>query len=199
MKDFWNKRYQQDHYVYGTGPNQFFKDFIDEHKPGNILLPADGEGRNGVYAAEKGWNVDAFDFSESARAKALELAKDRNVTLNYTIANFDNADLKSDEYDVIALIYAHLPSQKRRDIHHKLIHSLKKDGFIVLEAFSKKQLSYNSGGPKSEEMLYDLEDIKEDFKDLAIISIRQETTELDEGPYHKGEGNVIRLIAQKIK
>jgi hypothetical protein len=70
----WNERYGADEYVYGKEPNGFLKEFIDNHPPGKILLPAEGEGRNAVYAASKGWEVTAFDFSEEGKKKALKLA-----------------------------------------------------------------------------------------------------------------------------
>ena len=63
MKDFWNERYGAPEYAYGTEPNVFFKQELDGLKPGRLLLPAEGEGRNGVYAAEKGWSVSAYDWS----------------------------------------------------------------------------------------------------------------------------------------
>lgn len=52
--EFWNERYSANETVYGDKPNKFFKQFIDTHKPGKILLPAEGEGRNALYAASKG-------------------------------------------------------------------------------------------------------------------------------------------------
>ena len=74
MQEFWNKRYAENEMVFGYKPNQFFKLFIDLHISGTLLLPAEGEGRNAVYAAEKGWQVDAFDFSATAKEKALKYA-----------------------------------------------------------------------------------------------------------------------------
>lgn len=58
--DFWNQRYDATEYIYGTMPNHFFKAQIDRLKPGNILLPAEGEGRNALYVAEQGFDVAAF-------------------------------------------------------------------------------------------------------------------------------------------
>lgn len=46
--------------AYGTEPNAFFKAQLDQLTPGRLLLPAEGEGRNAVYAAKKGWEVAAF-------------------------------------------------------------------------------------------------------------------------------------------
>jgi len=199
MKDFWNKRYKREDFVYGITPNAFFKQFIDTHKPGKILLPADGEGRNGVYAAYNGWEVDAFDYSEEAKKKAIRLADKYDVQLNYTVEDFESVTFSENHYDAVALVYAHMPSDTRRKIHRKLIKSLKKGGMLILEAFSKEQMNYSSGGPKNIDMLYNPEDLKKDFERLDITYLEQMTIHLDEGEHHQGEGNVIRLIAEKSK
>src|SRR6187402_1933393 len=93
MRQFWDLRYAENETVYGYKPNKHFKLFIDLHKPGTILLPAEGEGRNAVYAASKGWKVDAFDFSEVAREKALNFAQREKVAINYELKNI--ADFKA--------------------------------------------------------------------------------------------------------
>lgn len=65
---FWESRYEGQGYVYGTQPNRYFQ--LDAFKePGRLLLLAEGEGRNAVYAAEKGWQVTAVDFSAKARER----------------------------------------------------------------------------------------------------------------------------------
>ena len=85
MKEFWNQRYAENEWVYGQGPNNFFKKFIDSNKRGTLLLPADGEGRNSVYAASKGWEVNAFDYSEVAQKRALEFADSKKVKINFEL------------------------------------------------------------------------------------------------------------------
>ncbi|GAB2536933.1 hypothetical protein [Rufibacter soli] len=74
MQDFWNNRYHRHKSVYGAKPNEFFKAQLAGLKPGALLLAAEGEGRNAVYAAHQGWKVSAFDFSTTGKAKALQLA-----------------------------------------------------------------------------------------------------------------------------
>lgn len=53
QQEFWDQRYAENETVYGNAPNAFFKQFIDLRKPGSILLPAEGEGRNAIYTAKK--------------------------------------------------------------------------------------------------------------------------------------------------
>ena len=72
-KDKWDERYSKPEFAYGTAPNVYFKSKIDKLPPGKILLPADGEGRNSVYAAMLGWDASVFDISREGQRKALEL------------------------------------------------------------------------------------------------------------------------------
>ena len=67
----------------------------------------------------------------------------------------------------------------------------------MLEAFSKKQVNYPSGGPKTEEMLFSVDELKRDFSRLKILSINEKLITLDEGKYHQGKAMVVRLVAQK--
>ena len=77
MKEFWNNIYKKKEYAYGKEPNKYFKKEIDKINPGKILLAAEGEGRNAVYAASIGWEVYAYDFSEFAYQKAVSLSKEK--------------------------------------------------------------------------------------------------------------------------
>jgi hypothetical protein len=79
MKNFWNESYSTVGYVYGEEANVFLAERLSKLKPGKIILPCDGEGRNAAFAAAHGWEVKAFDSSEAARAKALQLAQKKGV------------------------------------------------------------------------------------------------------------------------
>lgn len=195
---FWNNRYRDPHYVYGVRPNDFFKEFIDTHAPGKLLLPAEGEGRNAVYASSKGWKVDAFDFSSEARTKARKLAEKNDVEINYFNAELDKVDLADQKYDLIALIYVHMESAIRRQVHRHLIRHLAPGGFLLLEAFSKQQREHNSGGPKDPDKLYDLPELKKDFESLQPELEQQLKIKLDEGAHHSGTADIVRIRARKV-
>lgn len=198
MHNQWDYRYSSPEYIYGKEPNFFFKEFIDRYPSGKILLPAEGEGRNAVYAAKKGWQVDAFDTSREGMAKALRLASQHGVTINYFIHDiYKKSDLK-DDYDAIALIFAHLHSSERRPVHRYLAGKLKKGGYLILNAFAREQLQLNTGGPKDIEMLYSLNEIKEDFNMLDILIAEHKRINLDEGRFHSGMSENILILAKKI-
>ena len=195
--DLWNERYSSYKTVYGHNPNEFFKENIVKFPAGKLLLPAEGEGRNGIFAAKLGWTVDAFDHSEVARSKALANAADNNVALHYITGDINEIILPAESYDAIALIYFHLDADTRKALHHQVIKSMKKGGHLILEAFSKDQLQNISGGPKDLHLLYDLEEIMDDFRGLNITLSRKERVRLNEGPFHQGKADVIRILASK--
>ena len=197
--EFWNERFSTDEYIYGKNPNKFFKEIIDELKPGRLLLLGEGEGRNSVYAALKGWEVDAVDFSQTAKEKALKLAKKNNVSINYTISNLADFILYKNCYDVIGLVFIHLKPDVRKVVHKRIVNSLNNNGRVILEVFEKDQLGKDSGGPQSKEMLYSKEELENDFRELKIHLLEEKTISLDEGDKHKGDASVIKFVGEKVK
>ena len=193
---FWENRYSENDTVYGTQPNEYLKEKIDSLPCGSILFPAEGEGRNAIYAALQGWDVSAYDFSPMAREKAMKNAEASGAHIQYDVAE-SNTYMPQKNFDAIALIYAHLPEKEAKALHQKAMSWLKPDGHIIIEGFSKDQLKYNSGGPKDLSMLYDVDELKITFEGFQVIEAKHIETSLDEGPYHQGKASVVRFFAQK--
>ncbi|MDA3953442.1 MAG: SAM-dependent methyltransferase [Bacteroidales bacterium] len=196
MKESWNSRYTTEEFIYGVKPNDFFKSFIENNPPGKILLPGDGEGRNAVYAAIHGWDVTAYDYSDSAKNKALSFAIENNVQINYLNSTVETFSSK-DKFDLISIIYLHLPPIIRHTFHAGLSKYLNPNGKILMECFSKLQFANKSGGPKNMDLLYSLKDIQNDFKNHNIELLEQKEINLNESSLHQGKASVIRLIASK--
>ncbi len=203
MKEMWNDRYGASSYAYGKEPNQFFEQTLTQHSlSGTILLPAEGEGRNAVYAAKFGLRVTAFDISEAGKIKAMALAAANNVTINYEVGDFLKMDFEPASFDSIALIYAHFPPSILSIYHQRLVELLKPNGLLFLEGFSTENLSYRAanpqiGGPDKIEMLFSVEGIKKEFPTLEIVQLAEVEVTLNEGLYHIGKGKVIRYIGRK--
>ena len=197
MKNFWNERYSSKEYVYGTEPNEFYKDSLLKLSPGKILFPAEGEGRNSSFAAENNWEVYAFDSSIVAKEKAQKLYNSKNVKVNYSISTLENYSGEENFFDCITLIFVHPQPEMRTQIHNNLIKFLKPGGVLIFEGFSKKQINNNSGGPKNIESLFSIEEIKNDFKSLDIVSIKEIEKNINEGMFHNGKASIINLLAKK--
>jgi cyclopropane fatty-acyl-phospholipid synthase-like methyltransferase len=202
MKDFWNDRYGGAEYAYGKEPNVFFKEQLDLLPSGKILLPAEGEGRNAVYAAEKGWQASAYDWSENACKKAMQLAEEKNVDIDYQICSLTGLNFEPESFDVIALIYVHFPNAIRSMNFERLTSYLKPGGSIILEGFSPNHLHYQAkqpsvGGPKSDDFLYSIEDMKLHFDGYRFKTLKQQVVTLEEGDCHVGQTEVARMHAVK--
>ncbi len=197
MNDFWNERYSAEEYAYGESPNEFLKQELPKVKPGKILFPAEGEGRNAVFAATLGWDVNAFDPSTEGKKKAELLAAKHGVQIQYTISDYKNASYPENYFDALVLTFAHMPGEMRETVHRKLSSFLKPGGTLILEGFTKDQINNNTGGPKNIDFLFSEEELKNDFSEFSELNLYETETSLDEGPFHQGTASVIRIIAKK--
>ncbi|WP_118974763.1 SAM-dependent methyltransferase [Taibaiella koreensis] len=198
----WDERYRQQDFAYGKAPNHFFASCLEQLAPGSILMPADGEGRNGVYAATRGWKVHSFDLSSEGQAKALQLAAEKGVSIAYQVS--DGTDLGWDEasFDAIGAIYAHVAPEQIPAFYRRLDRYLKPGGTFIFEAFGKAHLQWKAldprvGGPDDIEMLFSEDDMQTLFNRYEIIHCREEVVLLEEGLYHRGKGSVLRFAARK--
>lgn len=198
----WDDRYSNEAFAYGEEPNNYLKQELEKLNIGTILFPAEGEGRNAVFAAKLGWAVSAFDISIEGKNKAMQLAKANNVTIDYQVGELEALNYKPEQFDAIALIFAHFPADIKSLYHKALDKFLCKNGIIIFEAFSKKHLDYLSknekvGGPKDIESLFSIEELKSDFENYEIIELIEQEIELNEGQFHNGKGSVIRFVGRK--
>lgn len=198
----WDYRYSQSEFAYGEEPNNYLKEQLEKLDAGKILFPAEGEGRNAVFAAKLGWDVYAFDISSEGQKKAQQLADKNNVTIDYQVGELQNLNYTDEQFDAIALIYAHFPAIIKSQIHKSLDKYLRKDGIIIFEAFSKKHLDYlakneKMGGPKDIESLFSIDEIKADFVNYDVLELVETEIDLNEGLYHIGQGSVIRFVGRK--
>lgn len=198
MKQFWNNRYAENEFAYGKEPNQFLKENIHLLPKRKILFVAEGEGRNAVFAAKNGFEVSAFDYSELGQKKALLLASENEVEISYLVSDVLELPYNENSFDAIVLIYAHFPSEIRKEAHLKLISLLKPKGKILFEAFSKEQINYTSGGPKDRNLLFSEEEVKDELSGIRFDFLTTEIIKLNEGPNHQGEGSVIRFTGTKL-
>lgn len=196
--EFWDSRYAENGFAYGTQPNVYLSSHSDLFTKGSkVLVIGDGEGRNGVWLAKQGCQVTSVDASKVGVEKAQKLAAEKNVKLEAILADLNDWDWPTSEYDFVIIIYVHFPPEVRALLHNKVISSLKAGGQLIMESFTTEQLKYSSGGPPVLEMLYTAEMMRDDFKLLEIQHLEECIADLEEGKYHVGEGAVIRLLARK--
>lgn len=198
----WDERYRSEAFAYGEAPNEYLKTQLIQWQPGHILFPAEGEGRNAVFAASMGWSVAAFDISEEGKKKALQLAARQGLNIDYRVGELPSLPYLPGSFDAIALIYAHFPAAIKSAYHWHLATLLRPGGILIFEAFSKNHLDYvqrdeRVGGPKDIDQLFSLEELQQDFSGFDCTGLAETEVQLSEGLFHNGTGSVIRGVAVK--
>ncbi len=156
--EFWDERYRGEDFSFGTEPKAFLASQAHRLKPGmRVLVPGDGEGRNGVWLAQQGLAADTVDVSPIGVAKAQALAKARGVQINAQIADLLDWDWPAWRYDIVAALYIHFFDPHRPRMHRTMLDALKPGGIVIFEAFRAEQLEFQkthrSGGPRTGDML----------------------------------------------
>ena len=192
----WNERYGSDGFAYGTEPNSFLAENA-KLLTGPVLSLAEGEGRNAVFLASLGLEVLGVDGSEVGLAKAQKLADSKGIAIKTLVADLATYEPPANSYGSVVSISAHLPSDVRRRLYPLVEQCLKPGGIILFEAYSKSQLSRNTGGPKDPDMLMTAVDIQKEFPNCEALLCQEIEREVVEGEFHTGLASVVQFIGKK--
>jgi SAM-dependent methyltransferase len=195
--DFWNARYAGDGFVYGTKPNDFLVKTAAAILPGPVLCLAEGEGRNAVWLATRGYEVTAVDQSVVALAKAQRLAADRGVTIETVVADLASYRIASGAWAGIVSFWAHVPAELRRSVHTQVVQGLMPGGVFILEAYTPAQLGFATGGPRSVELLMSAVQLREELTGLEFQILRELERNVREGTKHTGRAAVVQVLARR--
>jgi len=200
MQAFWNAKFYTKDFIYGEAPNNFVKENIELLvNTKTVMCLGEGEGRNAIYLADKGMEVEALDISDIALKKLRRRAKESYLFIKtrHTLFEYWQPDM---HYDAVVCTYLHLPKHNQKMLFEKALMALNPNGYFIAELFSESQIHFSSGGPKNIALLYDLNDILDIVKTLPckIIKLAQEVIVLNEGDKHVGRASVIRIILQKL-
>lgn len=200
-REMWNDRFASagDRFVFGEAPSVFLTAHAGLVRPGSKTLSiADGEGRNSVWLAGQGCEVDAVEFAPVAVDKARGLAARRGVAVNFTVADLLDWDWPPAHYDLVVAVFIQFAPPAQRDILFTHIkRTLKPGGLLLLHGYTPKQLDYGTGGPSAVENLYTEEALAEAFADFEILRLAAYERHLEEGTGHSGMSALIDLVARK--
>jgi SAM-dependent methyltransferase len=194
--DFWNDRYAQDAYVYGTRPNAFVEAAAGQWLADaqEVLALGAGEGRNAAFLARQGHDVTALDYSAEGLRKTRRLAEQSDASVDTILA--DVRDWQPDRtWDAIVVTFLHLPPADRADLYALLRRCLRPGGVLIAEWFRPEQRTegYTSGGPPAVEMMVTAEELREHFGAEGIQRLEAAEPMLDEG-MHEGPGATVRFV-----
>jgi SAM-dependent methyltransferase len=164
----WDDRYRGRELVWGSGPNGFLVEEVGGLGPGTALDVACGEGRNAIWLAEQGWQVTGIDFSSVALEKAARLATERGVAVEWVPGDLVGWE-PPNRYDLVVVMYLHLPSEIRSPIFTRLAHSVAHGGMMLVVGHDLLNLNGGYGGPQDPAVLYGPADVSQDLSGVLEI------------------------------
>lgn len=173
----WDAKYDARELTYGEPPNSTLVDVATALPRGRALDLAAGQGRNALWLATRGWEVTAVDFSAVALTRAHRIAsrspKSVRDRLTYVHADVTTV-LPEPEYELILVLYLHLPHEQRRIVIRNAVAGLKPDGILMILGHHSENISRGVGGPQDPEILYTPKQLASDIGDRAVIHLCEE-------------------------
>ena len=194
----WDERFSIEDYLFGAEPAQALVKLEHYLIPqGDTLVIADGEGRNSVYLASKGFKVTATDASTVANIKAKALAASQNVEVNYQVEDFFDIDWSAKQYDnIVGIFFQFIPPDKIKQVLTALRTAIKKGGTLLIHGYTPQQIELATGGPKDVSLMYTKELFEDMFENVEILVNNEYQMQLTEGSGHNGPSALIDFVAQ---
>jgi hypothetical protein len=195
----WDARFDRDEYIFGTAPNAFLAAQRDRLAPGQrALAVADGEGRNGVWLAQQGLAVTAFDIAPRGVDKARALAARAGVAVQFSVAAVEQWAWTPETYDVVAAIFVQFAAPAVRErMFAGMLQTLKPGDWLLLQGYTPRQLEYRTGGPPNADHLYTPQLLRAAFAAHEIVELREYDAVLAEGTQHAGLSALLDCVVRR--
>jgi 2-polyprenyl-3-methyl-5-hydroxy-6-metoxy-1,4-benzoquinol methylase len=167
-REEWNRRYAGSDLLWTAEPNRFLKAEADELPPGRALDLACGEGRNAVWLAERGWQVTGVDFSDVGLGKAARLAEERGVSVEWVSADVRRYVPRAHAYDLVAILYLHLPGDQRRAVLAGAARAVAPGGVLLVVGHDSSNPADGHGGPQDPAILFTADEVARELPGLTV-------------------------------
>jgi rhodanese-related sulfurtransferase len=153
---------------HGISPTSFLVENFPLLPKGLALDVAMGEGRNAIYMATRGFDVDGVDADPDTVSRARAAARKLGAPIRATVGNFEDGTyiIPIDAYDVIAVFnYLHRPLFK--DIKD----GVGPGGVVIYQTFTEEQARF--GRPKNPDHLLRPGELRQVFSDWDVLAYRE--------------------------
>jgi SAM-dependent methyltransferase len=150
----WDRRYTGPELLWGAGPNRFVVEELQDLPPGRALDLAAGEGRNAIWLAERGWTVQAIDFSPVALERGRRLAAERGVQVDFVEADLNRLVPEPEAHELVLVGYLHLPWEQLGPILGRAAAAVAPGGTFLCVGHDRSNLQAGHGGPQDAAVLY---------------------------------------------
>ncbi len=182
----WNLRYAEDSYR-KANPVTLLENWIADIPVGKALDVACGAGRNAIFLAQAGFDVDAIDISREGLKKAKNNAEGRGLDINWIEHDFDQVYEFDIDYDVIVVLwYVNLPLIAR------LSGCLAPGGYLLCEEHLMTDVEV--AGPTSSRFRVVSGQLRDAASALSVVMYQESIETNDEGEPLASA----RMVARKI-
>ena len=164
-------------------PAQFLVENVELLPKGRVLDVAMGNGRNAIYLARLGFEVEGVDISQEFANTALELAGKAGVAIKAKVADLESDFLIEKEAYEVIICFNYL----QRTLLSQIKHGLRKGGMVVYETFIVDQAKF--GKPKNPDYLLEHNELLNVFRDFRCLCYREGIFE--------GPKAIASIVAQK--
>lgn len=142
----WNDRYAAQPILWAVDPGPFLGGEVGDRPPGRALDLGAGEGRTTLWLAERGWEVTAVDFSDVGLERGRQRAAALGVpgAVEWVCADLVEYDPTGGTYDLVLLMFVHLPPAERRRLLRLAAATLRPGGVILVVGYHPTE---SAGGP----------------------------------------------------
>jgi len=176
-RERWNEKHSEDDFELPNEPIPELERRIDTLPRGHALDVATGTGRNAIYLAEHGYDVDAIDISDTALEQARLRADERDVDVQWIRADLTDPgnELEVGTYDLITVsFFAAL------ELLPELKEALAPGGVLVYEHHLRSSEPVEVG-PSSDRHRYRSNDLLRACLDLTILSYEERCRKVIDG------------------
>jgi len=166
--------------VWSAQPNALAASLIADLPPGRALDVAAGEARMALWLAGRGWQVRALDFSAVGLAKGRARAEHEGVDVDWQVADATAADLGRSAFDLVLVLYLHLPRAVLPDVFGRCADAIAPGGHLLVLGHDRDNLVRGVGGPQDADLLYDTE-LLAPSTPLEVVRLEQVERPVDDG------------------
>jgi SAM-dependent methyltransferase len=189
----WNRRYAKREWP--PSPREPWPpvvELISTLEPGRALDLGAGEGRNALWLAERGWRVTAVDLSRVALDRARHLAVERELEMDYVVADVCRYRPEAGAFELVLVAYVHPEPPDRESLFAGAAQAVAPGGHLLVLGLDLAGLRVGSGGQPDPERRFTPSRLAGAFPGIELIRPERLTRDIEPG---QGEGRSVDTLA----
>jgi len=146
----WDGVYGGSGSLWGEKPDRVLVDYAELVPEGKVLDLGIGEGRNGLFLARLGYEVEGLDSSRTAVERCIKRAREAGLKLHVRVEDLRKLNIPVGTYSLIiaAWVLNFFPEKEAKGIIQMMKEGLKKGGLLYVGVFSPEDPGYERSREK---------------------------------------------------